>query len=142
MLTITKCNTIQDLIEFGKTQDISHAKLHLKSSFIDNNNTRIIVNYTSLLDKYHDHLRKIISTVTLSEEEFAKYKFQPKRLSFEIYGTTELWSMILRINNLTSASQFTMKTLKLFTMDIFDVINEILILEDDALKLNNREAGL
>jgi len=142
MLTLASCNTIDQLIEYGKKLDISHDKLHIKQSIKDPNGNIIIINYSSLIDKYYYFLEKIIKTVTLSDAEYQTYKFQPKMLSYKMYGTTELWSAILRINNLTSASEFKLKTLKLFTLDIFDMLNEILILEEDALKQNRMENGL
>ena len=142
MLSIQKCNTITELIDYSKSLNISHSKIHIKSKFSDSSGNSIIMNYESLLNKYRDYLNKIIVTRTLTDAEYAKYKFQPKLMSYELYGTTELWSSLLSINNLTSASQFTMQKLKLFTYDIFDVINEILILEDDEIKSNNAEIGL
>lgn len=141
MLSLQKCNTIQDLVTYGYQLPISHGKLHYKKSFTENNDI-LIINFNSILDKYWDYLQKIVVPKTLNDVDYNKYKFQPKRLSFEIYGTTELWSAILRINQLTSASQFTKQTINLFTMDIFEVLNEILILENTHIKENNKEIGL
>jgi hypothetical protein len=140
--SITKCNTIQDLIDYGKSLDISHDKLHFKAKIENTDGSVTIINYTSILDKYMDYLLPVTKVVTLNDQEYAKYKFQPKLLSFEMYGTTELWSLILRINNLTSAAQFTLKTLKLFTTDVFEILNEIIILEGDEINKNRTENGL
>lgn len=142
MISLQKCNTITELVDYSKSIAISHSKMHIKSKISDSSGNNIIMNYESLLNKYRDYLQKIIITRTLTDIEYAKYKFQPKLMSFELYGTTELWSSILSINNLTSASEFTLQKVKLFTYDIFDVINEILILEDDEIKANNAEVGL
>lgn len=140
MFTAFEMATIESLIEAGKALDISHDKLHSKAFFIDNNKNRIITNYTSLLDKYSDHIAKFIVTVELTDLEFEKYRFQPKLLCYDYYGTTELWSHILRINNLTSVTQFTKQKIKMFTEDIFDIINEIFILEEDTITKNRLEA--
>lgn len=141
-MKITKCSSIEDMIEYGKMLEISHDKLHLKHKIIGSDGNPIIVNYSQLIDKYLDNLTPYIEEVTLSEEEYLKYKFQPKTLSLDIYNTTELWSLILKINNILSVSQFDIKTLKLFTMDIFRVLNEILILEEDNIKTNKNENGI
>lgn len=137
MFDITNISTMEQLIEKGMSQPLSHSKLHFHVAFEPKAGEKVIINYTSIIDKYYDFLSKIIVTVELTEEEFFKYKFQPKRLSFEKYGTVELWSSILRINNMTSATQFTNQRIKLFTEDIFDVLNEILILEETEIKENN-----
>lgn len=133
-------STITEIISFGESLDFSHAKLHLKAKFTaDSDSHTVILNYESLLDKYTDLINKHVTSVTLSDADYAKYKYQPKLLCYDTYGTTELWSSILRINNIMSASQFTLQTLKMFTSDIFDVINEIFILEEDTIRDNNAE---
>jgi hypothetical protein len=78
-------------------------------------------------------------SITFTDEEYMKYRFQPKRFCMDFYDTTELWSSILRINNMTSASQFVNQTIKAFTQDVFDVINEIMILEDERIRDNRLE---
>lgn len=139
MFTPFEMSNMENLIKAGKNLDISHEKLHLKAFFIDKEKKKIIINYTSLIDKYQDFMSKIIIDYEMTDEEFIKYKFQPKRFCMDMYGTTELWSTLLRINNMVSAIQFTNKKIKAFTQDIFDVLNEILILEDDRLKRNRIE---
>ena len=134
---ITKCNTLESLISYNKRLDISHDKLHYKSTLILPDLTTIVINNVSLIDKYIDYLQSVIMDVTLTETIY-----QPKALCFEMYGTTELWSSILRINNLTSITQFNLKKLKLFTTDVFNLLNEILILEKNELKKNRQENGL
>lgn len=135
MLNQMRTSTIPDLIEYGKELAISHSTLHLKSSFTEGGDT-IIINYTSILDNYMPVLEQYIEDMELTDAEYQKYRFQPKLLSLDLYGTLELWSAILRINNITSITQFTLTNLKVFTENIFDVINEILILEEGAIKKN------
>lgn len=139
MFTPFEMSNMETLIKAGKNLDISHEKIHLKAFFTDKGNKKIIINYTSLIDKYQDFMSKIIIDYEMTDEEFIKYKFQPKKFCMDMYGTTELWSTLLRINNMVSALQFTNKKIKAFTQDIFDVLNEILILEDDKLKSNRIE---
>ena len=67
---------------------------------------------------------------------YEKYKFKPKSLSMDLYGTTELWSAILRINDIISISEFSLKKIRLFTTDILSVLNEVLILEEGNIKEN------
>lgn len=132
-------STIPDLISFGKSLDLSHAKLHTRSSFFAEDDARIIINYTSILDKYYELIKKNTTIIEMNENEFDKYRFQPKRFCMDFYNTPELWSLLLRINNITSATQFDMKKIKVFTSDIFDVLNEILILEENAIRQNTED---
>ena len=141
-ISIVKCNTISSLITYSKSLDISHDKIHFKTSLTNSDGDTIVVNTLSLIDKYIDFLQPSIVDVVLSDSEYSKYIYQPKTLCFDMYGTTELWSSVLRINNLTSASEFNIKSLKLFNKKIFDLLNEILILEKTALTTNRHENGL
>lgn len=137
--SLNSINTISDMVEYGKNLEISHAKLNIKAKVSNNIRDGIIVNFSSILLKYQDYLKDYIVDVIFNNEEYAKYKFQPKLLSQELYGTTEMWSSILMINNIYSCSEFNLKKLKLFRSDIFDFINEVLVLEDSAIKRNNAE---
>jgi len=135
-------STVAGVAKAGKALELSHATLHLKSSFVDSEGNKVLINYHSLLDKYNDFLKKIIVPITFTEEEYLMYRFQPKRFCLEYYNTTELWSSILRINFMTSSAQFSNQTINAFTQDIFDVINEIMILEDANIKENKIKALL
>lgn len=130
--------TISGIIDYGNSLDISHSKLHFKG-FAPSNGRQIIINYTSVLDKYFDLITKNLTVYTMTDLDFQKYKFQPKLLSYDMYGTTELWSAILKVNNLFSASQFTQQTINIFNSQIFEILNEILILEAPEIKKNNSE---
>lgn len=132
---ITRASSIQDLIEIGYRMPISHGKLHFHTASIENND-KIIINYQSIVDRYADYLNKIIVDYTFTDEEYLKYRFQPKLLSQDMYNTIELWSLILRINNIVSVIGFDKQKIKLFTEDIFDVLNEILIMESDDIRDN------
>jgi len=134
--SIYECNTLEDLILYGKSLDISHDKLHFKASFLDNSNNIIIFNYSSLIQKYKYFLEKYIRTIEFNDVEYEKYRFKPKSLSVDLYGTTELWSAILRINNVLSINEFSLKKIKLFTTEILSALNEILILEEKNIKEN------
>lgn len=136
---LINCNTVDSVIKKGKQLEISHDKIHLKSNILDSDGNPLIVNHTSLLMKYIDFLDDYIVEVEMSDAEFSKYMFQPRLLSYELYGTTELWSSILAINNITHSADFKIQKLKLFKSNIFDFINEILVLENREIKRNKTE---
>ena len=56
---------------------------------------------------------------TENKEERDRYFLKPRILSSDIYGTTELYYIILRINNMWSPKQFTLENnkLKMLTKD-------------------------
>ena len=73
-----------------------------------------------------DYIDEIISNycvdVELSDDYLAKYKYRPKLLCYDIYGSQELYYLILIINDICSVKDFTKKKLKLPTKDNISVI--------------------
>jgi hypothetical protein len=136
MFTPFEQANMDSLITAGKSLDISHANMHSKASYKTKDGVTVVMNYSSVIDKYYDYLQKIIVDYEMTDEEYMNYRFQPKRMCMELYGTTEIWSSLLRINNMGSASQFTKQTIKAFTEDIIEVINEIMILEEEEMRDN------
>lgn len=125
-------STIQEVIDYHKGLELNHEKLFLKSKVND-----LIFNTKFILDDYKDFLADHILTVTLSDKEFAKYKYRPKSLCFDVYGNAELSFLVLRLNNMSSALDFTKRNLSLPKLTIFDFISEVLILEEDRITKNN-----
>lgn len=133
---IKSCSTIQDLIEYGDALPISNEKLHYKKVMTMPDNTKIVINFLSVLDKYYDILLDQSVNVILSDDEYARYKYKPKLLCYEVYNNMDLTPLILRINNMLSVTEFTKKEIRMFKTDITSFINEILILEDTNINNN------
>lgn len=84
--------------------------------------------YTS---KYKDFLDPYITTTELTEEQQYKYRYSPKKLSLDLYGTTGYWSMILFLNECHSIIDFAPKTVKYVDPRYVDMLfDEIKILEE------------
>lgn len=132
-------SSISDHIDYGNQLPISHRGIHIKAAFIDNSNKAIIHCAHNLLNRYSEIIDDYIIETTLTDDEYIAYKFKPKALSLDTYGTTELWSSILAINHMDSVVEFNKKKLKLFRDDILEILEEILILEEDNIRVNNHE---
>lgn len=134
-MTIRRYTTIGSLYKYNAQLDISHDKLYLKS-LVDSGENTLIINYTSLVNKYYDIVLNHCHTITLSDNEYMKYRFRPKLFCYEKYGSAELWAVLLKVNNWTSVTQFNAKKFKTFRDSIFDVINDIMILSEDEINDN------
>ena len=64
------------------------------------------INYMSVLDKYNTHLSQYIETVELTLDEAKKYRFAPKTVSKDIYGSTHMWWLLMHANQLHTTTQF------------------------------------
>lgn len=133
--SITSIDNIGDFGDYGKKLDLSHGGLFWKSS-IDSNKLKIIINSTSIVDRYYDYILKESYVDTFTEKEYMRYRYRPKLFCYNTYGTTEIWSLLLKINNWVSVSEFNARTIRLFRPSIITVLNEILILENDNIIKN------
>lgn len=132
-------STINELISLGKQLKISSETMSIKEIVTNTHNERFIVNFTSVIDKYYDILLDHTSIVKLTDDEYLRYRYKPKLLSEELYGTQELHSLLLRLNHITSVIQFDFTELRVFNTNIIKLINEIMILEEENYMTNEME---
>lgn len=121
-------------VSLGKQVELSHGNMQFKTKVGD-----MIIPYQTLICRYHNILTPYIEPFTLSESDFTKYYQKPKLLSMDLYGTPELWSGILYINNMVSVANFNKKTIKIFTRNIIEVLEEIMTIYNDDLTNNKKE---
>lgn len=121
--------TIKEYISNYQSEDIRFSEFFLKEVLVPDKGEKILVNFSNLIIKYMPELKSLKIKVTLTNDEYERYKFNPKRLAYDIYGNTELWFLILEANELKSAIDFDLKTLYLFQTSIVDKMSRILNLE-------------
>ena len=132
-------STITQFIAQYDSEELVSSAFFLKQVFENSNNQKMLVNFDNLVIKYMPELKSIKTKVSLSTKEYAKYKYNPKLLSFDIYGTTELWFLILEANELHSATQFNNQVIYLFRTDIVEKMTRILNLETATKNYNEEE---
>jgi hypothetical protein len=122
--------TIQELIDSVDDMEISYRKLHT-NAYVKNNDEIIKIPYKSILQDYRPFFESTIVTAEFTNSEVTKYRFKPKRLSDDLYGTTELWSVLLDLNNMYSIIDFNLeKSIKVYEpKEFLKLLNEVLILE-------------
>jgi 5-methylcytosine-specific restriction endonuclease McrBC GTP-binding regulatory subunit McrB len=93
-----------------------------------------------LLSKYRDLINSVTKNLELSDKEFSRYKFKPKTLSYDLYETTELWYLLLFINNMTSVTQFNRQKIKV--IDPYEIDNIIYVIQNENYRKQKKENGL
>lgn len=101
----------------------------------------VITPHQTIVCRYYDSLKPYITTKTFTKEEWEKYKFNPRTLSYDLYGTPELWADILYINNMVSVAEFKKETIKVFEESILDAIIEIKKIIEKDLAENIRSVS-
>ena len=97
--------------------------------------SNIKIPFSSMIEKYKDFLYEIIITSDATKEELAQYRFNPKKLSQDLYGTTEFWDTILILNDCKSIIDFDLDTIKVYDPNRFKrYLNEIIITDSEIGK--------
>lgn len=121
--------TIQELIESVNDMEISYRNLHT-NVYVNNKGEIIKIPYKSIIREYLPYFEKTVVTAKLTTKEISMYRYNPKKLSYDLYDTTELWSALLELNNMCSIIDFTSETPKVFEPKEFKkLLNEVLIME-------------
>ena len=136
MQDFSTISTIEEQIDYGMDTPLSNSIMHMKEKFKDKNDRVIVHCATPLITKYWDIIQNYVVDIELTEDEFLKYARRPRLLSLDKYETIELWASILLINNMVSPVQFNKRKIKMFTTDILEILEELLILEEGNIKLN------
>lgn len=126
-------NTVPELIEVGKTVDLTYYKTSVQQivNYIECVSSNIFIeSFNELKDKSID--------VELDNQEYIKYKYKPRLLSYDIYGTTDLYFIILLLNGVNNEKDFNFKIIKLIRPMNLDILNTILNAEKKYLIIANR----
>ena len=132
--------TLSNFIREYGVEELRVDAFHLKEVFFqDGMNHKIVVNGDNIADKYAIELEENKKTVEFTTKEYYKYRFNPKVLSYDLYGTTEIWFFILMANEIYTISEFDFKKLKLFDASIISKLNRMLELDKEFLEINSME---
>lgn len=98
-------------------------------------------------DDYFPELKAKAVKVYLDDKEIQKYKYRPKMLAYDVYDNTELYYIILRINDLYNAKDFNLskkyvyllskKDLKEFLADLYTFNNTNILAFNSKHTLKN-----
>ena len=100
---------LRDFIAFKYEDDLTFRNFSILEKIHDD----IELLDFNLIDEYLTELRDICQTITLSHEEYIKYKYCPDLLAYDIYGSTQLDFVILLANDMIDPKEFDIKTIKL-----------------------------
>lgn len=137
----TKTNTTFTLDQFADSKssnDISYYSMSLLEKDPDNNIEYDVFNVVS---DYINELKAMSSTVVLSENEYYTYRFKPKLLADYLYGNTELYFIILWLNDMWSVKDFDLREIKLIkNTELSDALSKINSAEKAFIKSYNEAA--
>jgi len=104
------CHTLNEFIAIGQSLDRANHYGMFSFKEIVNGSEFIVSN---ILDDYLAELKELSVNVNITSEEAEDYMYNPKKLSYKLYKTTELYWVILKINDIADVHEFTLDKKKL-----------------------------
>lgn len=131
-------HTLGEFIASSGLTTISYDKLSFKE-----NRDGTFIPVINVLRTYLYEVKQQSVSIELDDIEYEKYKYNPKRLAYDIYGNTELFFIILIINGICNIKEFNKrKILMLKKDDINDILSRIYSSEKEYIeKYNIRHEG-
>lgn len=130
--------TVEDFIELGKDiDDIQYSKLAIFSKPSDDVENPLLYPEHNVIYDYQEEFKKLSLDVEMTEEEFNKYRFKPKLLAYDLYGSTELYFALLWTNGMCNIKDFNRKKVKLIKKaDMIELLEAIYNAEKDYIDSN------
>lgn len=97
----------------------------------------------NIIDDYIEELRQIAIPIQLTDKELLKYSYNPGLLAYDIYGSTELEFVILKLNGIIDPKDFDFPTIKLIEPDILEeTLSNIYNAETTYINNNREQNGI
>jgi len=138
-------NSIENFIAAGEDSAIiSYYNFSvLQVEFSEDKTIRVDFTIDNLINDYMDILQEACKKVKLTNAEKIKYYYNPDLLAYDIYGSTELDFLVMRLNGIIDPKDFDMPSLKLlYKTDLVNLMNRIYSAENAYLTANRESNGL
>lgn len=115
---VSQAHTVDEFVNLGEQSKdhIGYADL----SYIEKRNNLDFV-VKSLLDDYSYEINQMAKDIELTDKAVIKYRYNPKLLSYDLYNTTRLYYVILRINNICNVHEFSLENHTIKLLEVADM---------------------
>ena len=131
-----KTATIEEFIDMGDTDDITYSQFSILVKCIGENS---IIQYAqdNIIYDYLEELKEDAVEYEFTDDEYVKYRYKPKLLAYDLYGSTEIYFVIMALNGMCNIKDFNKRKLKLlYRSRMIELLNEIYSAESDYIKYN------
>lgn len=111
-MSLPNITYVDRFISDGKNQVLSLNNFYetILTRDINNEDSIARIPINDFFIKYREQLEPCIQYYSLPEAMF----YKPKSLSYELYGTTELWLALLRVNEMRNTTEFHLPVIKIY----------------------------
>lgn len=134
-MALRDCTTLTEIIVTGRSNDFNMNEYCKKINIAGS----ILTVSGNIIDRYFNFIEKNKILVNL-DSYYDEVKYNIKRLSYILYGTEELYYILLKLNNISSEIEFNKPKAYIVAPDILiEILNKIYKANYDTLEKNKRE---
>lgn len=131
--------SIEDFIELGRGDDMTYSNFSIMGKIVGGETTVLFPTHNVIYD-YINELKNNCVLLEFDDLALVRYRFNPKRLSFDIYGSAELYFIILALNGMCSFKDFNKKIIKvLYKQDMENLLTQIYNAESEYINKNRNK---
>ena len=132
--------TLEDFIGFKAQDNMTYYNFSILSKSILKDG--IIYSKDNVIYNYLDILKGKSKKLKLTDSEYHNYRFKPKLLAYDLYGSSELFFVIMAINGICDIKDFDMKKFRMLTpKDLNSLLSQIYSADIDYIEYNRQEVG-
>lgn len=133
--------TVEQFIAFKDSDPLTYHNLAILARSISYDGLTFSSN--NIIYDYLDELKEESVLVSMSDYSYMKYCYKPKLLAYDLYGATELYFVILALNNTCNIKDFNFKSLYLIEPEkLLAILNVIYNSEINYIKFNRNSIDL
>ena len=132
--------TVEDFIDAGRGVAVTYDRYSYKELLP--NGTEIAI--LNVINDYMRDFKDRAITVSLSDDEYRKWRYRPKLMCYDIYGNQELYWVIMLLNGMIDVKDFNLETRKLLlltTSDMTSIMSAIYNAEYKYIEDYNSQKG-
>lgn len=130
--------SVEEFIEMGAANNMTYTNFAVLS-----NCTGEVTNIYAQNNVIYDYINEIKDRavpVYFTDLDYIKYRYNPKRFAYDVYGSTELYFIVLAVNGMCNFKDFNKKKIKaLYKSDVYDLLEKIYRSESKYLRKNREQ---
>lgn len=135
--------TLSQFISMKDNDEITYRNFSILQKSITD--PTMIYSIDNVIYDYLEEMKLYRKLVTVSDQEKIKYKYKPKLLSFDIYGSTEAYFILLAMNGMCNIKEFDLLDNTFWALsptDMVTFLNTISKAESEYITLNRSNLGI
>lgn len=131
--------TLGGFIDHKSTEEFSYKNFSVLAAC---ESGEVLFTIKNVVDDYIDELLELSTEVHLSDEERRKYEYRPWLLAYDVYGNSELYWIIMLLNDIPTPNEF--ENIQILKMPKKAVLEEALskIMESESAYLSRNRSEM